>query len=47
MTVQFEAGRNFVSVFSTEITKEAPTPVKGFLSEKEIFTNEGCAGTLF
>ena len=26
--------------FSTEITKEAPTPVKGFLSEKEIFTNE-------
>ena len=26
--------------FSTEIAKEAPTPVKGFLSEKEIFPNE-------
>ena len=40
MIVQFEAGRNFVSVFSTEIAKEAPTPIKGFLSEKEIFPNE-------
>lgn len=30
----------FRSRFSTEIAKEAPTPVKGFLSEKEIFPNE-------
>ena len=30
----------FRESFSTEKTKEATTPVKGFLSEKEIFTNE-------
>ena len=32
--------KEFRERFSTEIAKEAPTPIKGFLSEKEIFPNE-------